>query len=369
MVLKLLLALILMSANYVWANGEHRIHLGLRSAYIIDNHDNESDKSDKDKDQMFYTDYARLGLSGQISESLAYNLRFRLDKSLATTSTSDTSVHDENDGLGMGVDYAYIEHFMGDASLKFGQQAMPVCATEEAQGSLHYFASSAACKSASSYKYQSGISYNHKVGKQKIIVYAGNGSRLQGSETDSDSHAQNTVSYSFAYQGSFFETNLQPIISYTAFHFSEQKNATTGAITQEAYKNQNMAVGIKYNISDLSSNLDYVIYEKESSDVEFSSLNMSFKYMFGRWTPFVRLEQSKSSKDNKQLDTTPSSEYDKKDSYMLGAEFTPWGRDINFDYFLFYRQDKFEDSSAAPVADLEETRIMIGFKLDYTNTL
>ncbi|MBT4761769.1 MAG: hypothetical protein HOO06_08750 [Bdellovibrionaceae bacterium] len=347
------------TAGVAVAESSHSAKLGLVSSYDINGEDvTPEDQTGEEQDSIFKVHYARLNFKGNLNNSLAYRLRFRLNK-------DGLAVKD--DGLDGSVDYAWIEHAVGSGKIRLGKQANEVCAYEQKWGSYRRYHMSAACAAGDRFKYNVGVSYSHKIGAAKLGLGIGN-------RTNSFDTKETGMATSLWYEGKYFDGLLQPRLTYSTFSHSEQVDAAGDVIADEASgSDTNIGFGLRMESNNILGELEYVSFTDANltvaggDDSTTSSINLNLRYTAGAFTPFFKFETSQAATDTDSVYINDASgagaaAHDAKSGMSLGFEYKPWS-DSDFEYFVYHQQDTYSDSTTgSAVVDVKDTVTRLGFR-------
>ena len=333
----------LLASTQVMADGptypDHYYGLYMRSDLEINSSD--GDFNNEGDSTRIKSKYLRVNFRGNLSEDTSYRVRFRLDKTL----DSSTQI----DGTGVGVNYAYIDHKLTPSmKLRFGKQYFAgVCGREGDYSGADVYKYSLTCDNNPFYR--EGIALKPKFGDQNFVF------SLVNSGTEKN---QKSLGMGATWYGNLMDGQVKPIVSYVSMPSEDQVGGLQGAT------NTFIAAGARYTekgsyyveLTAMSANFES---RTGGADRDLNSTVLDFRMYAdgGKIQPIAKYEMST---DKDVLDRT---------ALTLGVEYYPNHGKKGVDWRAHAVYVTSTDNFDAPgVDDVTTSAILLGYSLAFTGS-
>lgn len=300
---------------------------------------------------------ARADLKGNVTDSLSYRLRFRLNNENTVQGV---------DNLSSRIDFASVTHKMDFASFTFGKTTTDVGGHETIGDSRDVYMKSEANKALTGTynalsngalpvfyqaKYDTGLKAQFGLGDSDLTLLVMNNAEAESSAAP---QPHNRLLQGAVWKGKFAGNTLQPVLSYHTFKSNLDKASSTGDTDTKL-----MSAGFKWASEGSFAQIDYVQLKAANlalataSDFEINSVVLEGGYQMGQWTPRLKAEMSKVAE---KPDAGAKIENDVT-GYSLAVEYRLAEADLAR-YHLALSQKTFKQDNAP---DRTENHVIAGF--------
>jgi hypothetical protein len=305
-----------------------QIQVEWRLDTVKEHTDEVSDVDGNKKEFKFTIPYLRFGIKGKYDDTISYRVRFRLNKTLAQATG-------RKDETGEGVDYAYIDKIISpNLKLQIGKQV------------LYHGGWEAVVSSKEEYSYSYNSFSMYSVGVGAFIKAAGQNVILQvlnsGGSGPNDVTTTNKLTSATEenqtlpmmggqWSTSLFEGMINPIFSYH-FETIENRPSAAGTTLKQKADQSYLAVGNRFQISDITFDTDYLVNKNESTIIgnkesTDSGYSLRLAYQTGLWRPQIKYTTTENETNGVKVSDISS--------YHAALEFYPVN-DANLRYHLAY---------------------------------
>jgi hypothetical protein len=220
--------------------------------------------------------------------------------------------------------------------------------------------------------YRTGVSASQGFGDHNFIIAVTNSTNA-ATDTSATSANNNGLAYSAAYNGSFLDNMIQPIVSFTQFQIDGDPDV--GANFANSVNDTLMAAGVRVQpVSGLCVDVDYENLNQpinnsltQSNTQVTTTFHAQANYQIkvtdtATLVPVVNFISDKFT--GYGTIALPNASNFTKTSYDAGVMYYPL-KDTNFRYELVYSYaTQSNDSSNASVSGINTTNIRLGAKMD-----
>ncbi|MBL7543636.1 MAG: hypothetical protein JNL11_07445 [Bdellovibrionaceae bacterium] len=261
----------------------------------------------------------RVDFKGNLNQDVNYRLRWRLDRSDATTIN-------KTDAFTTQVDLAYVQdRLMDGLNLTIGKFSSEIGSVEGNIPAPDNYMMSQAYRQISSqgFLYVSGAKLTYHFDEHESSVYVVN-------QSDATATSQSKSTYGLTYQARLMEKKLKPIVGYL---YDEKQSSTSTSKMSTTIT----SVGVAWDPKPYFINFDYLIYAQKNisagdTDDTWTTMLVDAGYDFDGIIPKFKYETTQ-----KKISTAAASGVDKYDGFSLGVEYKPYPQDI-YRYHLMVTQ-------------------------------